>query len=80
LGERSKLGRVKVSLGLGDWNEDGGDKAYLRMITSDESRYNFIQSTVELIEKLNFDGLELHFTNKVCLLLTPPSLEYFLFN
>jgi chitinase len=48
---------LKVMLAIGGWNEGG--KKYSDMASTKQSRDNFIQSVVSLLEEHEFDGFDL---------------------
>ncbi|XP_050540568.1 probable chitinase 10 isoform X2 [Daktulosphaira vitifoliae] len=56
---------VKVSIGLGGWNDSAGDK-YSRMVNSRASRKKFISSILNFIQKYGFQGLDLDWEYPKC--------------
>ena len=56
---------VKVSVGLGGWNDSQGDK-YSRLVNSPSARSRFTQRVIAFIEKYGFDGLDLDWEYPKC--------------
>jgi len=56
---------VKVSIGLGGWNDSAGDK-YSRMVNNRSSRKKFIDSIINFIKKYDFDGLDFDWEYPKC--------------
>ena len=48
---------LKVMIAVGGWNNGGGP--FSQMASSAATRKTFIDSALELIDKYNFDGLDL---------------------
>lgn len=51
---------VKVSIGLGGWNDSAGDK-YGRLILNPAARKKFIVNVIEFMKKYDFQGLDLDY-------------------
>ncbi|XP_050423223.1 probable chitinase 10 [Adelges cooleyi] len=56
---------VKVSIGLGGWNDSAGDK-YSRMVNSRANRKKFINSIIKFIQKYGFQGLDVDWEYPKC--------------
>ncbi|XP_032672454.1 probable chitinase 2 [Odontomachus brunneus] len=54
---RQKYPGLKVSLGIGGWNE--GSKNYSNLASSPNLRRTFVASTIEFLKTYEFDGLDL---------------------
>ncbi|EFN82567.1 probable chitinase 2 isoform X2 [Harpegnathos saltator] len=53
---RQQYPGIKISLGIGGWNE--GSKNYSQLASSPERRRTFIASTIEFLKTYGFDGLD----------------------
>jgi len=56
---------VKVSIGLGGWNDSAGDK-YSRLVNSRSSRKKFINNVLDFMYKYGFDGLDVDWEYPKC--------------
>lgn len=56
---------VKVSIGLGGWNDSAGDK-YSRLVNNRSSRKKFIDHLLSFMEKYGFDGLDVDWEYPKC--------------
>lgn len=56
---------LKVSIGLGGWNDSQGDK-YSRLVNNPSARAKFIRHVIGFIEKYGFDGIDLDWEYPVC--------------
>lgn len=56
---------IRVVLGLGGWNDSGGDK-YSRLVNNASARRKFIVHAVDFIEQFGFDGLDLDWEYPKC--------------
>jgi len=56
---------IKVSIGLGGWNDSLGDK-YSRLVNNPAARKRFNDNIVQFIEKHGFDGLDLDWEYPKC--------------
>lgn len=54
---KKKNEKLKTILAIGGWNE--GSIKYSNMAKSEQSRKTFVKSVVNMLEKYNFDGLDL---------------------
>jgi len=56
---------IRVSIGIGGWNDSLGDK-YSKLVRDPNNRERFIEDVIEFIEKYGFDGLDLDWEYPVC--------------
>lgn len=56
---------VKVSIGLGGWNDSAGDK-YSRLVNNRSSRRKFINNVLNFMHKYGFDGLDVDWEYPKC--------------
>jgi chitinase len=56
---------VKVSVGLGGWNDSLGDK-YSRLVNDPAARKRFIDNAIQFIQKYGFDGMDLDWEYPKC--------------
>lgn len=56
---------VKVSIGLGGWNDSAGDK-YSRLVNNRSSRKKFIINVLDFMYKYGFDGLDVDWEYPKC--------------
>jgi GH18 family chitinase len=56
---------VKVSIGLGGWNDSAGDK-YSRLVNNRSSRKKFIYNVLNFMDKYGFEGLDLDWEYPKC--------------
>lgn len=56
---------VKVSIGLGGWNDSAGDK-YSRLVNSRSSRKKFINNVLNFMYKYGFEGLDVDWEYPKC--------------
>jgi len=56
---------VKVSIGLGGWNDSAGDK-YSRLVNSRSSRKKFINNVLDFMYKYGFEGLDVDWEYPKC--------------
>lgn len=62
---KSKNKNIKILVALGGWNDSIDDK-YSRLVADPSARRRFVNSTVQFIEKIGFDGLDLDWEYPVC--------------
>ncbi|XP_074599696.1 chitinase-3-like protein 1 [Brevipalpus obovatus] len=62
---KQKNASLKVLLSIGGWVDSAGDK-YSRLVNSSMARKNFITHALQLLRKLNFDGLDLDWEYPKC--------------
>jgi len=56
---------VKVSIGLGGWNDSAGDK-YSRLVNNRSSRKKFINNVLDFMHKYGFEGLDVDWEYPKC--------------
>lgn len=56
---------VKVSIGLGGWNDSAGDK-YSRLVNNRSSRKKFINNVLDFMYKYGFEGLDVDWEYPKC--------------
>lgn len=56
---------VKVSIGLGGWNDSAGDK-YSRLVNNPAKRRKFIFNVLDFMQKYGFDGLDVDWEYPKC--------------
>lgn len=56
---------IKVSLGLGGWNDSAGDK-YSRLVNDPAARARFVDHMIDFLDKYGFDGLDLDWEYPKC--------------
>jgi GH18 family chitinase len=56
---------IKVSLGLGGWNDSAGDK-YSKLVNDPSARAKFIAHAIPFLEQYGFDGLDLDWEYPKC--------------
>lgn len=56
---------IKVSLGLGGWNDSAGDK-YSRLVNDPAARARFVDHMINFLDKYGFDGLDLDWEYPKC--------------
>lgn len=56
---------IKVSLALGGWNDSAGDK-YSKLVNNPSARSRFVKQALEVLEKYDFDGLDLDWEYPKC--------------
>lgn len=56
---------VKVSIGLGGWNDSAGDK-YSRLVNNRSSRKKFINNVLNFMHKYGFEGLDVDWEYPKC--------------